>query len=136
MHIAFLFNPSIILGPKPQNHTTMTITKALVAICSLMFLMIGADKFLNFLEPPCSLMDTIPPMVWSAFGVLQLLAGFLICFPSTRKPTAIFFAIFMLVFTIYHLTQQTYDIGGSAFMAILLGLIAWNPPFLRTKSSE
>ena len=112
------------------------ITKIIVGICSLMFFMIGADKFLNFLEPPCSLMDSIPPNVWSVFGVLQLLAGVLIWLPKFRKPVAGFFALFMLAFTVYHLMQGTYDIGGSVFMAVLLGLIAWNPSFMQAKKEK
>jgi len=78
----------------------MNITNIVVAICSLLFFMIGADKFLLFLEPPCSLMSSIPPTIWKMLGVLQLIAG-------------VFFAVFMLVFTIIHLINDTYDIGGS-----------------------
>ena len=107
------------------------ITKVIVGICSLMFFMVGADKFLNFLEPPCSLMGAIPSPVWMVFGVMQLLAGVLIWLPKFRKPVAGFFTIFMLVFSVYHLTQGTYDVGGAAFMAILLAVIAWDPSFMR-----
>ena len=111
----------------------MNLTKLITAICSLLFIMIGADKFLFFLEPPCSLMDSIPSILWQTLGVLQLAAGILIWVPKYRKIVAGFFTIFMLVFTIIHLTQNTYDIGGSASMVVLLGLLFWNPTFLKGK---
>jgi len=107
-------------------------TNILVLICSLLFLMVGFDKFFSFLEPPCSLMGSIAPIVWQIFGVLQIAAGILIWLPKFRKYVAGFFAIFMLTFTIIHLLNGTYDVGGSAFMAILLGLLAWNPNFLKS----
>jgi uncharacterized membrane protein YphA (DoxX/SURF4 family) len=96
--------------------------------------MIGADKFFSFLDPPCSLMSNISPAVLKLLGVLQLASGILIWLPKYRRYVAGFFAVFMLVFTIVHLSQHTYDIGGSAFMAVLLGILAWNPDFLKTKN--
>jgi len=110
------------------------INVIITAICSLLFFMVGADKFLSFLEPPCSLMSNISPVVWKSFGVLQLAAGILIWVPKFRKYVAVFFMVFMVVFTIYHLTKSTYDIGGSTFMAVMLGLLVWNPGFLRKKN--
>ncbi len=113
----------------------MNIKNIIVAICSLMFFMIGADKFLNFLEPPCSLMTSISPIIWKVLGVLQLLAGVLIWLPSTRKYVVGFFTVFMIVFSIVHLVQGTTDVGGAAFMACLLGLLVWDPPFLGGKTN-
>ena len=109
----------------------MNISKAIIAICSLLFLMVGVDKFFAFLEPPCSLMGSISPIVWNILGVLQIAAGILIWLPKFRKYVVGFFFVFMLVFTLVHLTQGTYDVGGSAFMAVLLGLLVWNPAFLK-----
>lgn len=109
----------------------MNFSNIIAGICAALFLMIGADKFLNFMEPPCSLMDSISPTVWKTLGVMQLSAGILIMMPKFRRPVAIFFTLFMIGFTIYHISQQTYDVGGAAFMAVLLGLLAWNPRFLR-----
>ena len=114
----------------------MNITNVITAICSLLFLMIGVDKFLSFMEPPCSLMSNIPPAVWKGLGILQLAAGILIWFPQLRKYVAGFFAVFMLVFTMIHLMENTYDIGGAVFMAILLGILAWDPAFLRSKDKQ
>ena len=111
----------------------MNITNILVAFCSLFFFMVGADKFFNFLEPPCSMMNSIPPMIWKFFGVLQLAAGILIWSDKFRKPVVGFFFVFMLVFSAVHLINGTYDIGGSVFMAVLLGLLFWNPGFLSGK---
>lgn len=99
--------------------------------------MIGFDKFLSFLEPPCSLEDNIPNLVWSTLGVLQIAAGILIWLPKYRRYVVGFFFIFMLFFTAVHLFQNTYDIGGAAFMAGLLGLLLWNPSFLnRQKKTD
>ena len=111
----------------------INLTNILVGICSLLFFMIGADKFLLFLEPPCSLQDSINPLVWKALGAMQLVSGILIWLPSFRKYVAGFFSIFMLIFTIVHLTQGTSDVGGALFMAILLGILLWNPSFIRAK---
>ncbi len=111
----------------------MNLTTIITAFCSFSFLMIGADKFLSFLEPPCSLEASISPIVWQVLGVLQIAAGVLIWLPKFRKHIAGFFTVFMVVFSIVHLTQNTSDIGGAAFMAVLLGLLAWNPSFLRGK---
>lgn len=108
----------------------MKLINLLIAVCSILFLMIGADKFLNYLEPPCSLAGTISPLVWKILGVLQLAAGVFIWLPKVRRPLSIFFFFFMLFFTIYHLTSNTTDVGGSIFMMILLGIIIWNPAFL------
>jgi len=111
----------------------MSPKKIIIGILSLLFLMIGADKFLSFLEPPCSMESSIPSTVWSILGVLQLAAGLLIWLPKFRKPLVGFFFIFMLVFATAHLTQGTYDIGGAVLMAALLGLLIWNPSFLQGK---
>lgn len=113
----------------------MNISNILAGICSALFLMIGADKFLNFLEPPCSLMDSISPFVWKGLGVLQLAGAIFIILPKYRKYVSGFFFIFMLFFSIVHLTQGTYDIGGAVFMAVLLGLITWNPKFLGARKN-
>lgn len=111
----------------------MNIFKILTALASLMFIMIGLDKFLSFLTPPCSLEEEISVLVWRALGVVQLCAGVFIWLPRYTKGVAVFFAIFMSIFTIVHLVQGTYDIGGSAFMAVLLAIVAWNPPILSRK---
>lgn len=95
--------------------------------------MVGADKFLDFLEPPCSLMNNISPIVWKGIGILQIAGGILLWFPKFKRYVAGFFFLFMLTFTAYHLIENTYDIGGSSFMAILLGLLLWNPDFLNGK---
>jgi len=97
--------------------------------------MIGADKFLSFLEPPCSLQSSIPPTIWMILGVVQLAAGILIWLPKYRKHIAGFFFVFMLVFTIIHITQDTTDIGGSLFMAVLMGILVWDPAFMKVKKS-
>lgn len=103
----------------------MNLTKVLTIVASFFFLMVGLDKFLSFLEPPCSLETSISPIVWKILGVLQMASGILIFLPKFRKQIAGFWAVFMLIFSIMHLTQQTYDIGGSAFMAVLLGVLVW-----------
>lgn len=111
----------------------MNFIKIITAICSVLFLMIGFDKFYPFMEPPCSLMDNISPVVWKVFGVLQLSAGILIWVPAFKKYIAGFFMVFMLIFTIYHLIENTYDIGGAVFMTLMLGILVWDPSFLRGK---
>jgi len=98
--------------------------------------MIGADKFLLFLEPPCSMASSISPIVWKILGAIQLVAGILIWNPKFRKYIVGFFAVFMVVFTIVHITQNTYDFGGAVFMAVLLGLLTWNPSFIRGKKKS
>jgi uncharacterized membrane protein YphA (DoxX/SURF4 family) len=95
--------------------------------------MIGLDKFFPFMEPPCSLTSNIAPSIWKVLGILQLAGGVLIWFPKIRKYVAGFFIIFMLVFSIYHIMEQTYDIGGAISMAIMLGVLVWNPSFLSGK---
>jgi hypothetical protein len=112
----------------------MIVTRVLTAICSIMFFMIGADKFLLFLEPPCSLQESIPFLVWSIFGVIQIVAGVLIWLPKYRRSVSGFFFLFMTVFTIVHLVAGTHDVGGAVFMAFLLGFLAWNPKVLQSKS--
>lgn len=109
----------------------MNIATILVAVLSLFFFMIGADKFLFFLEPACSLADNIPSTIWKVLGVLQLIAGVLIWLPKYRKYIVGFFFVFMIFFTVVHLTQNTSDVGGAVFMGFLLGLLVWNPPFIR-----
>ena len=106
--------------------------KILTVIASIMFFMIGTDKFFKFLEPPCSLEDSIPSVVWMIFGVLQLAAGILIWLPKYRKPVLVFFCVFMLCFTLIHIINGQSDIGGAAFMGVLLGLLALDPKFLRS----
>jgi len=113
----------------------MNISKLITGICSLLFVMVGADKFGAFLEPPCSLMESVPPTIWKVLGVLQIASGILIWLPKFKESIVGFWAVFMLVFTIMHLTQGTYDIGGSAFMAVMLGLLAWNPSFIQGKEA-
>ena len=112
------------------------IKNIIVGICSLLFIMIGLDKFILFLQPPCSMMESIHSDIWKGVGVLQLLAGVLIWVPKPRKYVAGFFFVFMLVFIIVHLSQGTNDIGGAVFMSILLGLLVWDPSFIRAKQQN
>ncbi len=111
----------------------MNITIIITAISSILLFMVGADKFLLFMEPPCSLMNGISPTIWKGLGVLQLLGGVLIWMPKYRKYVAGFFIVFMLFFTSYHLMEGTNDVGGAVFMAALLGLLVWSPSFLTTQ---
>ena len=113
----------------------MNLINIITVICSLLFFMIGADKFLLFLEPPCSLMDRIPPLIWNGLGLMQLAAGVLLWLPKYRKYVAGFFVLLMLVFTMIHLAYGTYDMGGSLSMAVLLAFIVWNPAFAREKNN-
>jgi len=113
----------------------MNIIKVITALCSIMFFMIAADKFFGFMEPPCSLQDDVPVIAWYILGVLQVVAGVLIWLPKYQKHVAGFFAVFMIVFSVVHLTQGTYDIGGALTMAVMLGVLIWNPVFLRGKGS-
>ena len=78
-------------------------------------------------------MNNIPPAIWKTLGAIQLAAGVLIWLPKFRKYVAGFFFVFMIIFSIIHLMEKTYDIGGAVFMAILLGLLVWNPNFLKGK---
>ncbi len=113
----------------------MNLINVITAICSLLFFMVGADKFLSFLEPPCSLMETISPLIWKLLGVLQIAGGIFIWLPKFKKYVVGFFFVFMIVFSGVHLMQNTKDIGGAVFMAALLGVLLWNPSFLRANSN-
>ena len=108
----------------------MKLINMVIALSTILFLMIGVDKFIPFLEPRCSLADEISPWVWKAFGILQLLAAALIWAPKFRKPIAGFFFAFMLGFITLHLWVGTYDIGGAMFMTFAMGLLLWNPAIL------
>lgn len=112
----------------------MNITNIVTTICSILLLSIGADKFLHFLEPPCSLMNSIPGIIWQLLGVLQLAGGVLIWLPKFRKYVAGFFIVFMLTFSIIHLINGTSDVGGAIFIAALLGLLVWKPSFFGGKA--
>jgi len=109
----------------------MNLKSVIIAICSLLFLMIGLDKFFEFLQPPCSLNDKVSLIAWKAIGVAQIISGVLIWKHPYRKYIVGFFFVFMIVFSMIHLSQNTHDIGGSTFMAVMLGLLLWHPPFLR-----
>lgn len=114
----------------------MNPTNIILSILTFFFIMIGVDKFLFFLEPACSLMDNIPKVVWNGLGVLQIASGVLIWMPKYRKYLAGFWMIFMLVFTIVHLSQNTPDFGGALFMVVLLGVLVWNPSFIRSAQTH
>lgn len=111
----------------------MNLIQVITAVCSLFFLLIGVDKFFPFMEASCSLIDSIPPAIWKFLGVLELAASILIWWPKFRKYVAGFFFVFMLTFIVVHLMADTYDIGGAAFMAVLLGILLWTPRFLGGK---
>lgn|GEM_PF-1380163 len=113
----------------------MNIATVITAFCSISFLMIGADKFLGFIEPPCSVMNNFSPLVWRGIGVLQLAGSILIWIPSLKKYIAGFFVVFMLGVSTYHLINNTTDIGGAVGIAVLLGLLVWNPRFIRGKDA-
>jgi len=102
----------------------------LKVITSLMFFVLAADKFLHFLKPPCSLEETFSQNVWMMIGYVYIAAASLLWHKKIGKRVAIIFAVVMIAFSIWHLVNDTYDIGGALFMALLLGLIAWKPEFL------
>lgn len=112
----------------------MNISNVLTAICSILFISIGLDKFIGYLDPPCSLMGEFSHIGWNFLGVMQIVGGILIWIPKFKKYIVGFFMVFMIVFTLVHLTQNTHDIGGSVFMAALLGLLVWNPKFIRGRT--
>ena len=97
--------------------------------------MVGADKFFNFLEPACSLMGSVPTMVWYTLGVLQIITGILLWMPKFRKNLAGFWMVFMFIFTAVHLSQNTTDYRGALIMGVILGLLVWNPSFIRGKNA-
>jgi len=99
----------------------------------MMFFMIGIDKFLEFLQPPCSLQASISPIAWQGLGVLLISCGILLWSPKYSKHIAGFWAVAMLIFSIIHLIRGTYDIGGAVFLAVLLGLLVWSPEFILSK---
>jgi len=111
----------------------MNISNIITGVCSLLFLSIGADKFLNFLEPPCSLMNEVSPIIWKGLGVIQILAGIFIWSTKFKKYIVGFFAVFMYVFVLVHVSQGTSDIKGALIMGILLSILVWNPSFIRGK---
>lgn len=111
----------------------MNLSNIIAVVCCILLIPIGLDKFLNFLEPPCSIMGSIPTTIWKGLGVIQIAGGILILIPKLRRPVASFFFCFMLFFTVFHIINSTYDIGGSAFMAGLLAVLVWNPGFLGAK---
>lgn len=113
----------------------MNLNKIIIAICSVLFITIGIDKFVGYLDPPCSLQSDIPVIIWKILGVLQIGAGFLIWLPKYRKHVVGFFLVFMLVFMTIHLVVNTSDVGGAMFMIVLLGLLTWNPPFMGEKTN-
>ena len=115
---------------KVNRLSIINFKNILIGVCSFFLISVGLDKFMNFIEPPCSLMTSISPLLWKILGVLQIVGGILIWLPKFTKWVAGFFVAFMLFFTIYHLVEHTYDIAGSAFMAVLLAVIYWNPSFL------
>ena len=119
-----------------KKSESMKIIYVIIAICSLFFFMIGTDKFFSFLDPACSLMDRIPFWIWKLLGVLQIVSGILIWWPKYRKYIAGFFLVLMIVFISAHLLNNTSDFGGAAVMAVLLGLVVWNPEFLGGRSTE
>jgi len=81
-------------------------------------------------------MNYFPSAVWYLIGVLQMICGIFIWMPRFRKYVVGFFFIFMLIFTIVHISQNTTDVGGSIFMAILLGLLVWNPSFINKNFTD
>lgn len=112
----------------------MNLQNILVAIISLLFITLAVDKFLPFMEPPCTLMDSIDPNIWKMLGVTTFVGGILIWIPKFRKYVAGFFIVYMLFFTGIHLASNTYDVGGAVFTAAILGLLFWNPSFLGDKN--
>jgi len=109
------------------------ILKLIVGFCSISFIMIGADKFFHFIQPPCSLEESIPAMLWMTIGGLQFISGILIWSSRFRKPLVGFWMVFMLVITVVHLALGQSDVGGAVFLAILMALLVWNPSLLRLK---
>ncbi len=112
----------------------MNLEKIVVGIVSLLLLMIGVDKFLGFLEPPCTVMEDIPVGIWKAIGVVQVIAAFLIWQPKFRRSIAGIFLALMIFFIVKHLMSDTTDIGGAVFMGVLCALLLWSPSFLRGKT--
>ncbi len=113
----------------------MNLRNIIIGTCSLLLIIVGIDKFLFFLEPPCSLQESIPTMLWRGLGVLQILGGIFIWFKNYRKYIIGFFLGFMIFFTFYHIINDTYDVGGAVFLAILFGVLILNPNFLKRKDA-
>jgi uncharacterized membrane protein YphA (DoxX/SURF4 family) len=80
-------------------------------------------------------MDGISNSVWMFLGVLTIVGGILIWVSALRKYVAGFLIIYMLFYTGVHISKATYDIGGAIFMTVLLGLLLWNPSFIRGKEA-
>lgn len=87
------------------------------------------------MESSCSMMNRVSPTLWKELGTLQIVGGILIWMPRFRKYVAVILIIIKLFFTIFHLANNTYDVGGSLFMAALLGLLIWNPGFMHEKQT-
>ena len=113
----------------------MYLRNIILTYLSFTFVMVGADKFLDFLEPPCSLMESVPTTIWYILGVLQIISGILLWMPKYRKYLAGFWMVFMFIFTGVHLSQNTTDYRGALIMGVILGVLVWNPSFIRGKNA-
>lgn len=108
--------------------------KIVTGILSVLLIMVGADKFLAFLTPPCSLMTDVPPLLWKFIGVVQILSAILVWNPKFRKNIAWLLLGLMVYFSVRHLAEGTSDIGGAVFLGVICILMIWSPGFLRPKS--
>ncbi len=105
--------------------------RIITSLISISFIIIGADKFLHFIEPPCSLMSAIHPIIWKSIGIVQIIAGVLIWAPKYERFIVGFFCVFKGVFSLVHLSLGTYDVAGSLFLFALLAVLIWKPEVLK-----
>jgi len=85
-------------------------------------IVIGADKFLMFLEE-CTLQAGSDPKMWMMTGVLQILIGLSIIFDK-KMNVALLLALIIFSMAIYsHISIDTDDIGGAIFLGILTLLL-------------
>lgn len=95
------------------------IKKYTIIFIAINLLILGVDKFFQFIPLSCTLMIDASKSLMYGLGVIEVGLGILLLLGKFTKFILIGVCLLMVWAIVMHLVSETYDIGGAVFLAIL-----------------
>lgn len=104
------------------------INKYIIYFVAINLLILGIDKFFQFIPESCTLLEDASKTMMYSLGVIEIVLAFFLFVGKFTKKILLAIVLLMAWATLMHFMNDTYDIGGAVF----LGIIALLPLFIKS----
>jgi len=95
------------------------LKRYIIYFIALNLIILGLDKFLKLMPVACTLMTDASDTILYIIGGLEIVLGILLFLGKFTKGILIAVVLLMLWAIGMHLINETYDIGGAVFLAVV-----------------